>query len=56
MRGGNTRTVEEPFEDPRKDSGPDPLAEEGSGEEEPEYESEREAEEAVLEDEDRRDG
>jgi hypothetical protein len=45
--------VEEPFEDPRKDSGPDPLAEPGEGEDEPEYGSEREAEEDVLEDEDR---
>ena len=42
-----------PYEDaeqPRKDSGPDPLAGDGSGEEDAEYESEREAEEAVLED------
>jgi hypothetical protein len=46
--------VEEHFEDPeqpRKDRGPDPLAGEGSGEEDPEHESEREAEEDVLEDE-----
>jgi hypothetical protein len=47
-------SVEEHFEDPgqpRKDPGPDPLAGEGSGEEEPEHVSEREAEEDVLEEE-----
>ena len=46
--------MEEHFEDPeqpRKDPGPDPLAGEGSGEEEPDHGSEREAEEGVLEDE-----
>jgi len=45
--------MEEPFDDPeqpRKDRGPDPLAGEGSGEEEGDAESEREAE--VLEEED----
>ncbi|HYY34066.1 MAG TPA: hypothetical protein VE693_10880 [Gaiellaceae bacterium] len=43
--------MDEPFEDaeqPRKDTGPDPLAGEGSGDEESDYESEREAEEDVL--------
>jgi hypothetical protein len=45
------RTVEEHFEDPeqpRKDEGPDPLAGQGTGEGESGYESEREAEEDVL--------
>jgi hypothetical protein len=44
--------MEEHFEDPeqpRKDSGPDPLAGRGSGEDDPDYESEREAEEDVVE-------
>jgi hypothetical protein len=45
--------VEGPFEDPRKDSGPDPLAESGEGDDEPQYGSEREAEEDVLEDDER---
>ncbi len=46
--------MEQPFEDaeqPRKDQGPDPLAGQGSGEEDAGYESEREAEEDVLADE-----
>jgi hypothetical protein len=46
--------VEEHFEDaeqPRRDLGPDPLADRGSGEEDPGYESERAAEEDALDDE-----
>jgi hypothetical protein len=46
--------MEEHFEDleqPRTDSGPDPLAGEGSGEEDPDYGSEREAEQNVIQDE-----
>jgi hypothetical protein len=51
--------MEEHFEDaeqPRKDAGPDPLAGRGSGEEDPGYGSEREAEEDVLEDDEREAG
>ena len=46
--------MEQHFEDPdppRKDQGPDPLAGEGSGEEDAGPQSERESEEDVLEDE-----
>ena len=42
--------LEDP-EQPRRDEGPDPLAGQGSGEEESDYESERAAEEDTLEDE-----
>ena len=48
--------MEEHFENPeqpRRDLGPDPLAGRGSGKEDPDYESEREAEKDVLEDEER---
>jgi hypothetical protein len=49
--GRKEGSVEEHFEDPeqpRKDEGPDPLAGDGSGEEEGDHESERDAEEDVL--------
>jgi hypothetical protein len=51
---GKNPGMDEHFEDaeqPRKDSGRDPLAGRGSGEEDPGYGSEREAEEQALDDE-----